>query len=61
MNNKEAILCPFHQEKTPSCVIDHSAGTFFCFSCAKTGNLQGLKLALTGVNRQLKDRVGLRV
>lgn len=39
MHNK--ILCPFHNERTPSCVIypDH----YFCFGCRKYGPLSDLE------------------
>lgn len=33
-----AILCPFHKEKTPSC-ITYTDGTFHCCGCGKRGNV----------------------
>lgn len=33
------ILCPFHQEKTPSFVISSEKQIFHCFGCGKGGNV----------------------
>ena len=32
-------LCPFHNEKTPSCSVSPSKGVCKCFSCGKGGNV----------------------
>lgn len=32
-------LCPFHQEKSPSFMVDPFSGTFTCFGCGQTGNI----------------------
>jgi len=32
-----AILCPFHEEKTPSCTIVPDKGVFHCFGCRAHG------------------------
>lgn len=32
-----AVLCPFHQEYTPSCMIMPKKGTFHCLGCGKEG------------------------
>lgn len=32
-----AVCCPFHQEKTPSCCLDHKKMTFHCFGCGAQG------------------------
>ncbi len=38
MKNFEVpILCPFHKEKTPSCVLNTEKKTFYCFGCEKHG------------------------
>jgi DNA primase len=33
------VLCPFHNEKTPSCAI-YSNNRFYCFGCSEFGNAQ---------------------
>ncbi len=33
------VLCPFHEEKTPSCVITPSKNLFHCFGCGSGGTL----------------------
>lgn len=33
------ILCPFHQEKTPSCFISEELRAFHCFGCQAKGDL----------------------
>lgn len=35
---KEVILCPFHQEQSPSCVLYHDG--YRCFGCGKYGPLE---------------------
>lgn len=32
---EEKVLCPFHDEKTPSCVITEER--FHCFGCGESG------------------------
>jgi DNA primase len=31
------ILCPFHEEKTPSCCVNLDTQTYICFGCGKQG------------------------
>lgn len=33
-----AVLCPWHEEKTPSCIVDLFNGRFYCFSCSAKGD-----------------------
>ena len=37
--NKLVTRCPFHEENTPSCVIDRVRNTFKCFGCGKGGDV----------------------
>lgn len=32
------IMCPFHQDKRPSLLLDFEKDSFYCFGCAKSGN-----------------------
>ena len=34
-------LCPFHEEQTPSFMVDDELGTYHCFGCSVTGNVLG--------------------
>lgn len=38
--------CPFHKDRTPSCVVDIKRGTFHCFGCGKAGSADEFKAAL---------------
>lgn len=45
--NEAWILCPFHEDKHPSCTINVVSGLFHCFSCGASGTVE--KIAkLTG-------------
>jgi DNA primase len=32
--------CPFHEERTPSFIVDENAGLFCCLSCRAKGDTQ---------------------
>lgn len=34
-----AVCCPFHNDKTPSCVISPSSNLFNCFGCGAGGSV----------------------
>lgn len=36
------ILCPFHEEHTPSCSISVVKGAFYCFGCGASGTIVDL-------------------
>ena len=45
--------CPFHQEKTPSFIINPASNTFHCFGCGKGGNV--FKFVMMIENLQFPD------
>jgi len=38
-NTTVVIQCPFHEEKTPSCVLVPKQQTFHCFGCGVGGRI----------------------
>jgi DNA primase len=36
--SRHRMVCPFHEEDTPSLVLYPHTNSFYCFGCAKTGN-----------------------
>jgi len=50
--NRSNILCPLHQEKTPSCVVYHESNTFHCFGCGKGSSVIDLYMFLHNVDFQ---------
>jgi len=36
------IICPYHEEKVPSCSISLSSGLYHCFGCGRSGNIFNL-------------------
>ena len=58
--------CPFHQEKTPSFMVNPDKQVFHCFGCGVGGNIfsflmQHDRLAFPDAVRQLADHVGVRI
>lgn len=43
------ILCPFHEEHTPSCSVSLEREYFFCFGCEEQGDLIRLIAKLEGI------------
>lgn len=37
---KGVILCPFHKEETPSCLLDMENKRFHCLSCGQKGKFE---------------------
>jgi len=35
-------ICPYHEEKTPSLVIDVEVWTYYCFGCGAKGDVVDL-------------------
>ncbi|MBI4712850.1 MAG: DNA primase, partial [Planctomycetes bacterium] len=59
-------LCPFHEEKTPSFVVNPSKQIYHCFGCHKGGNVFTFlmafeKMEFPAVARMLADRAGIRL
>ncbi len=59
-------LCPFHQEKTPSFIVNQERQTFHCFGCSKGGDALSFvqeNLGLTFIEslRMLADRAGIQL
>lgn len=59
-------LCPFHQEKTPSFIVNPARQIFHCFGCGAGGNIFTFLTRLTGssfpeVVRDLGQRVGIEI
>ncbi|EKY6621713.1 toprim domain-containing protein, partial [Escherichia coli] len=55
-------LCPFHDEKTPSCVITPAKGLYHCFGCGAKGSVIDWQMTTTGQGLReavafLKDRL----
>ena len=34
------ICCPFHEEKTPSCLVNFTTNKIHCFGCGVTGAME---------------------
>ena len=52
---KYKILCPFHEEKTPSCTLNDDFGSFFCFGCGASGGINKFTNQLTSKFKLEKD------
>src|SRR5690606_12524035 len=42
--------CPFHQEKTPSFVVNHDKDFFHCFGCGESGDQIGFVMKIQGTD-----------
>ena len=38
-NGRHKALCPFHNEKTPSFLINDDRGSYHCFGCGAHGDI----------------------
>lgn len=57
-------LCPFHSEKSPSCVIYNDTDSFFCFGCGAGGDVITFIMKIENLDyveaiRFLADRAGM--
>ena len=37
--NRWKMLCPFHDEKTPSCIVSEAYNSYHCFGCGASGDI----------------------
>ena len=49
------VLCPFHEEKTPSLSINLPEGKFQCFGCGEKGNSLEFVIRMENKNPDDKD------
>ena len=49
--NEMHVLCPFHNDTTPSCSINTETGKFKCFACEAKGDLYSFVAGASGVSR----------
>ncbi len=59
-------LCPFHNEKTPSFVVNRDRQTYYCFGCEKNGDAISFIQDHDGLTfretlQKLADRAGIRL
>lgn len=59
-------LCPFHQEKTPSFMVDSQKQIFHCFGCGEGGNVFSFIMKIEKVNfpeavKILADKAGVEL
>ena len=57
-------LCPFHNEKTPSCTVYPENGSFYCFGCGVGGDVITFVRRMENLDymeavKQLADRAGM--
>jgi len=52
------MLCPFHKEKTPSCVIHARTPKYFhCYGCGKSGDLKYLDKQYQNVKITFENKI----
>lgn len=59
-------LCPFHSEKSPSCVIYNDTNSFFCFGCGAGGDVITFTMKIENLDyveaiKFLADRAGMTI
>ena len=58
--------CPFHDEKTPSCKINDSLGSYYCFGCGAKGDIFTIYTDLYNYSfpdavKELAQKVGIKI
>lgn len=53
-NVKLIALCPFHKERTPSCLFEPLKNEFYCFSCGEKGDSYKLAVGICNMDDQNK-------
>lgn len=64
--NRYVVICPFHDEKTPSCMIYTDEDKFHCFSCQADGDVidfyqQYLDIEFDEALSRLTDRLEIQI
>ena len=59
-------LCPFHQEKTPSFMVNPELGIYKCFGCGESGDVFSWLMKTEGMSfyeslKTLADRAGIKL
>lgn len=65
-SDKVTILCPFHDEDSPSCMVYVEQDSWWCFGCGQGGDVLKFYMLLTELDfvpamHQLVERLGLVV
>src|SRR5437763_8979202 len=50
----QAVLCPFHRERKPSCRIEIERRVFHCFGCEAKGNILEFVARMEGKPKDLR-------
>ena len=64
--NRYVVICPFHDEKTPSCMIYTDEDKFHCFGCQADGDVidfyqQYLDIEFDEALSRLTDRLEIQI
>jgi DNA primase len=54
----KAILCPFHKETVPSCVVDSKLKKVYCFGCQKEYTLEETLERYEDIMGDIQDESG---
>jgi DNA primase len=56
MQVRKVISCPFHEEKTPSCMVFQN-DTYRCFGCGRKGSQKQLLAQLRRLVTRLRAKI----